>query len=162
MKVEIKRKNRLGFELESCSRCGGSGKYSYCQSYGTKCFKCGGSGVTITKRGGAAREFFNESLKRHTNELEVGHLVQLTNGWVKILRIENEVTICKESIDQKEFEGREDIRLYFNNSSYQLSKDSKKESIVSYDDYDSKLMIALDHQLKLTKTGKLMKKYNKT
>lgn len=27
-----------------CSRCGGSGHYSYCQMYGTRCFKCGGSG----------------------------------------------------------------------------------------------------------------------
>lgn len=29
---------------ETCSRCGGSGRYSWCQMYGDKCFKCGGKG----------------------------------------------------------------------------------------------------------------------
>lgn len=29
---------------KTCSRCGGSGEYSFCQMHGTTCFKCGGSG----------------------------------------------------------------------------------------------------------------------
>jgi hypothetical protein len=33
--------------LDTCSRCHGSGNYSYCQRYGTTCFKCGGSGKTL-------------------------------------------------------------------------------------------------------------------
>jgi hypothetical protein len=35
--------------LVVCSRCGGSGSYSYCQQYGTKCFGCMGSGKGIPK-----------------------------------------------------------------------------------------------------------------
>jgi hypothetical protein len=30
---------------KACTRCGGSGHYSYCQMHGTTCFKCGGSGA---------------------------------------------------------------------------------------------------------------------
>lgn len=39
------------FETQSCSRCGGSGHYSYCTMYGTKCFKCGGTKRFFTKHG---------------------------------------------------------------------------------------------------------------
>jgi len=31
-------------ENDVCSRCNGSGEYSYSQKYGTVCFKCGGTG----------------------------------------------------------------------------------------------------------------------
>jgi hypothetical protein len=42
-KFVFTRLNALGHH-ETCTRCGGSGEYSYCQSHGTRCFKCGGSG----------------------------------------------------------------------------------------------------------------------
>lgn len=32
-----------------CSRCAGGGNYSYCQTHGTTCFKCGGSGVQMPR-----------------------------------------------------------------------------------------------------------------
>ena len=34
---------------ESCGRCGGSGRYSYCQMYGDKCFGCSGHGMKAAK-----------------------------------------------------------------------------------------------------------------
>jgi len=46
------------FEKEVCGRCGGTGKYSYCQVHGTKCFGCAGAGEIVTKRGFAARAHF--------------------------------------------------------------------------------------------------------
>lgn len=45
------------FETCTCTRCGGTGKYSYCQMYGDRCFKCGGTGKVLTKRGAAANAF---------------------------------------------------------------------------------------------------------
>ena len=36
--------------LVTCTRCGGSGHYSRCASYGTTCFKCSGHTVTIPSR----------------------------------------------------------------------------------------------------------------
>lgn len=35
------------FGMTTCTRCGGSGNYSYCQAYGTRCFKCSGSGKQL-------------------------------------------------------------------------------------------------------------------
>lgn len=35
--------------METCSRCGGSGHYSYCDMYGTRCFKCAGSGLQMPR-----------------------------------------------------------------------------------------------------------------
>ena len=50
------------FESQPCSRCGGSGSYSYTSEWGSTCFKCGfrkgepGTGYQLTKAGAAARE----------------------------------------------------------------------------------------------------------
>jgi len=69
--------SKLGFEMQSCSRCGGSGNYSYCQSYGTKCFKCHGTKVCYTAKGAAAAKYYAESLKVPVETLKVGDLVQM-------------------------------------------------------------------------------------
>ena len=44
-------KNGTGYryQTEPCSRCGGGGEYSYCQMHGSRCFKCGGHGVQLTR-----------------------------------------------------------------------------------------------------------------
>jgi hypothetical protein len=63
---------KLLFENEMCSRCGGSGQYSYCQSYGTRCFKCHGDTVTLTKRGMAAQRWFNAKKMKPAREAKVG------------------------------------------------------------------------------------------
>ena len=46
------------WETEVCSRCGGTGNFSYCMSHGTKCFRCKGNKITLTKRGEAAQKAF--------------------------------------------------------------------------------------------------------
>ena len=64
--------DKQGFEIESCSRCGGSGRYSWCQQWGDTCFKCKGLGTTLTKRGEAARDMFKESRKVEIVDLKIG------------------------------------------------------------------------------------------
>jgi len=44
----------LRYESKTCGRCGGSGHYSYCQSYGTTCFSCRGRKTVLSKAGAAA------------------------------------------------------------------------------------------------------------
>lgn len=44
----------LRFDTEACSRCGGTGQYSYCQMHGTTCFKCSGKKVQQTRAGARA------------------------------------------------------------------------------------------------------------
>jgi DnaJ-class molecular chaperone len=50
------------FESKTCSRCGGSGNYSFNLMHGTMCYGCSGSGEQYTKRGKEAQRFFAESL----------------------------------------------------------------------------------------------------
>ncbi len=66
------------FETVTCSRCGGSGNYSYCQRWGTTCFKCSGSGKTYTKRGAAALHFFSGLLSKPVPELRPGMKIKDT------------------------------------------------------------------------------------
>ena len=48
---------KLKYHRETCSRCGGTGQYSYCSAYGTMCFKCNGSGNQISKIGSKTKQF---------------------------------------------------------------------------------------------------------
>lgn len=59
-------------ETETCSRCGGSGKYSFCERYRDVCFKCAGQGKTLTKRGAAAAEYLKELRSVPAGEIKVG------------------------------------------------------------------------------------------
>lgn len=65
------------FETETCSRCGGSGKYSYCEMYGDVCFKCHGQKVTLTKRGRAAQEFYIDLCTVSITDVKVGDVIQV-------------------------------------------------------------------------------------
>jgi len=60
------------FESETCSRCCGSGKYSYCQMYGDRCFKCGGRGIVLTKRGSIAKDYYESLCSKPASELKKG------------------------------------------------------------------------------------------
>ena len=62
----------LLFESEPCSRCGGSGQYSYCQSYGTTCFRCKGLKETLTKRGTVAQGWFNQMCMKRIDQYSRG------------------------------------------------------------------------------------------
>jgi hypothetical protein len=86
---------KLLLENKTCSRCAGSGNYSYCQSYGTRCFKCHGDGVVLTKRGRAANMWLAAKKRKPLGEVAVGEWV-LSEGvagfisslWIKIDTVE--------------------------------------------------------------------------
>lgn len=67
------------FEEQTCGRCGGSGSYSYCSMYGSRCFGCGGKGVKLTKRGAAAQRFFTELASKPASEFKPGELIRMSN-----------------------------------------------------------------------------------
>lgn len=84
------------FETQPCARCGGSGRYSYCQMHGDKCFGCWGSGNARTP---AAKRSL-KSIDRHretqipkipASEVRVGMSI-LWNGvgtpsWRRVIEI---------------------------------------------------------------------------
>lgn len=69
------------FEHKVCSRCGGSGKFSFNLVHGTMCYGCKGTGEQLTKRGQAARQFFEDSLTVLASELKVGMSIRESSGW---------------------------------------------------------------------------------
>lgn len=63
------------FETVTCSRCGGSGHYSYCQMHGTTCFKCGGTGKQLTKRGQVAANWYRAHKRIKGADVTLGTFV---------------------------------------------------------------------------------------
>lgn len=85
---------KLLLENVTCSRCGGSGQYSYCQMYGSTCFKCHGAGVTLTKRGHAAQVRLNAQKKKKGAAVVVGEWVKVegipgftATKWAKVTEV---------------------------------------------------------------------------
>ena len=79
------------FESETCSRCGGTGNYSYCQTYGTTCFKCRGAKTVLTKRGAEAQRWEQTRRMYRIHELSVGSRIYwegipgfTKSGWVTV------------------------------------------------------------------------------
>ena len=68
------------FEQETCSRCLGSGKHSYCQMHGDTCFKCGGKGSVLTKRGAAAMAHLRILRSKPVAALIPGDVVEIPGG----------------------------------------------------------------------------------
>jgi hypothetical protein len=64
------------FETSTCTRCGGSGRYSYCQSYGDRCFKCAGSGKQFTKRGAAANAYIRTLRTIKARDVQFGQAIK--------------------------------------------------------------------------------------
>jgi len=76
MKTNITKTTKSGLEIATCSRCGGSGQYSFCYSHGTRCFKCSGSGAVYTARGLATLNFLNALRSKPASEIKVGDIVR--------------------------------------------------------------------------------------
>jgi hypothetical protein len=78
------RTDRHGFPIKDCTRCHGTGHYSYCPRFGTRCFKCGGSKVQhATKKVAEAYSEFTAALRAATDttppRFEVGD--EVTRRW---------------------------------------------------------------------------------
>lgn len=89
----------MEFERESCSRCGGSGHYSYCEMHGTTCFKCGGSGKQYTKRGHAALTWMRDQQTTRLDAVAPGDYVDTGGGQRFVVdRIYQDRTSCARSL----------------------------------------------------------------
>lgn len=75
--------NANGFEIQTCTRCGGCGQYSYNQITGTRCFGCEGTGKQFTKRGYSAFKFYRDLCQIDINAVQPGDRIQLGNGGAK-------------------------------------------------------------------------------
>lgn len=82
---------RVSFETQPCTRCGGGGWFSYCQTWGRTCFKCGvkpgeqGLGRYLTKRGNAAYNYYVSLLPtRRALDLQPGDVLVDVSGYSRL------------------------------------------------------------------------------
>jgi hypothetical protein len=66
------------FESKVCTRCGGTGNFSFCPRYGSTCFKCHGAGDVLTKRGAATQKYLNELRTKKASDFIVGDVIKCT------------------------------------------------------------------------------------
>jgi hypothetical protein len=135
---------KMGFEKEVCSRCGGTGHYSWCQAYGSKCFKCLGTGYALSKRGTAGMNYYIESLHKDLSDIKIGDYIRFSVG-------------SKWSL----FEGVEDdelnpgrITIKTHRSTLGTYPGTKIMSVVNDDEMTEKQIEAIRYQTRLTKSGK--------
>ena len=85
----ITQTNKAGFEVAHCTRCGGSGHFSYCQMYGTRCFQCVGSGKAYTDRGQAAFTRYKLSLQLPAGGFQPGMKIKddMTGRWHEVVTV---------------------------------------------------------------------------
>jgi hypothetical protein len=144
--------NKSGFEIEICSRCGGSGKHSFCNSHGDVCFKCYGTGYTPTKRGIAAKRVYNDLMLIELSEVKLGMYVKYPNEWVKVESIKPDSNLHIINGEEKQ--------MLLINECYSLEKSGKIKAVRNESHRREILEMAKEYQTKLTKTGKLKKNSN--
>ena len=88
---------KLIFDHVTCTRCGGGGRYSFCQTMNGKygpytCFKCRGAGVTLTKKGFAASQLLTRAYSKPAEELQPGDLIRSIGGrrWERVVEVRQE------------------------------------------------------------------------
>lgn len=78
-------------ESETCTRCGGTGKFSRCQQYGDTCFRCRGKRITLTDRGAAAAKYLTALRSKPASEIAIGDVVwddcYFAPGWMTVTAV---------------------------------------------------------------------------
>lgn len=159
MNKPIGQTNAIGFECQVCPRCSGTGQYSYNQIDGSRCFKCGGAKIVLTKRGQAARTFFIASQQRILSEIQVGEFVwDQSPGkkakWLKVLGIRKTGTCVVSKND-----AGQEVRNYFVEIETQRDcigalPGSVVRSVRNDDELQAQIRAALGYQATLTAHGK--------
>jgi len=151
------------FESETCGRCGGSGKFSFNLMHGDRCYGCSGTGAKLTKRGAAARAFYEDSLRRPVSDIKVGDQVWTSTGvfggnaW-------HLVTEIKESASRAVVDGVQYpmvdlmLRRKGRDSGLTVHSVSVLQVIGGQADQNERLAAAFAYQNTLSKTGKPLKR----
>lgn len=142
------------FETEKCSRCQGTGKFSYCEIYGDTCFKCRGKKLVRTKRGQAAFNYLVELLSIEAIDLKIGQVISY-DGKKRVIKdikkSEGEFKSLVNGVWQDDSKNR--LNVIFDGLSVNCFNTTKFQRLASQDDIDK----ALEYQSQLTKQGELKK-----
>lgn len=90
--MEETKTNKYGFPIVTCSRCHGTGNFSFNLEDGTTCFKCNGSGHMVAKKALPAWEAFRIAARKMTQkqwgEVELGDVVKYYNKPYEVIALE--------------------------------------------------------------------------
>lgn len=95
-------KSKQGFEITTCGRCVGTGRFSYNTIDGDRCYGCQGKRNKYTARGQAAVDYLASLRSRRADQLTVGMIVHTGSTFVSrfakitaIKHYDNSGTIAK-------------------------------------------------------------------
>ena len=81
--------NKYGFPIEECSRCDGSGRYSYNPRDGHTCFGCSGTGQAIAKPArkawAALQQEISDRKRCAAQDLNIGDSIAVNGKWCKVM-----------------------------------------------------------------------------
>lgn len=166
---------KLLFENETCTRCGGTGHYSWCATHGTRCFKCGGDGATLTKRGRAAQYYLDASRRVPLAALKVGDeylsegfscgAFRVSSEWVTVTAVTTLPPVAvvndgiSSSVQRVSVSG---VTAKGDTSGYEGNADTTVRLRRTVEADRALKDAALAYQSALTKSGKPMKRRTKT
>ena len=164
--VAVERK----FDRKVCGRCAGSGKFSWCQTHGSVCFDCHGTGTVYTKRGAAAAAFYRASLEKVATDIVVGDVILLrgfscgsfaqASQWVKVVSVSRDSSSAwstapdgTRTYHEQVLLACEQVKDPSKKSSLGLNLTSRERVAQSKEQVRVKREAALDYQDTLTKQG---------
>lgn len=149
------------FESKTCGRCGGSGRYSYNQLDGDRCYGCRGTGLQLTKRGLAARARFLELTTAKAADVQPGWLL-----WDDTMGFKPKwLPVLKAGVSSSRYlKGDEWINYHAietRRCSHGVFPDSEVRAAPDAETVNAKLAEALAYQATLTQAGKPAKRQPK-
>jgi len=145
------------FETETCSRCGGSGEYSYCEMYGTRCFKCHGKGRALTKRAQVAYAWEQRQNLIPALAVTVGMRIKALGMTITVQSI-GEGSVSKSLQNGVWIENTPHIALQGQSHAMHVMPDTEVQLIRSHADQVALRLRAVEYQNSLTKAGTVSKR----
>ena len=158
-------------ETETCSRCGGCGRYSYCQRFGDTCFKCRGVGKVYTKRGQAAADFLKTLRRKRADQFKIGELFFMESGPCNSAQFCEIESISIVTATEAQAKGNsytvDTMDIQFTAASKMggycgLTADSMHRRALTAEEKAATMKQALDYQDTLTKQGTVRKNRGNT
>jgi len=159
------------FEKEVCGRCGGTGRFSFNQIDGDRCFGCGGKGEKLTKRGKAAARFFRDMRCVPIEQVKVGDRVEVSSftvggaGFRYFAEVVKVSEPCRGGSIMVGGEWREFQNAGFHTEHPKYGKNGLFAAVgspvlraLSVDEHNARLQEALAYQASLTKAGEPRKR----
>ena len=148
----------LKFERQHCTRCGGSGRYSFNLMDGDKCYGCNGQRITLTKRGAAAQKWLKEMRQVQVKDLKVGDRIRSGGLKFTIQKITQQEHCSRSLVDGVWVENPPVLHLHGKTTGLVIGPEAKVElQPTTQEQLEYQLGQALAYEATLGKNGKPLK-----